>query len=193
MKELYLDTHAFHCPCNSNEVEEKLINFCSINPERFLFFLGTKFYIITYNPCIEFGDKYNLKKNLIDKIIKDNKIFDLYEVNRGVDLQKDLINFRIRNKSLRKYIEQVNFIYEDNRRKKYAITTRTRYLDSICNNEEIEENYKIAKQMLIDNEYNWLLNSLDELYYANKIYNEPIAEYHKSIEHIINTITKLTK
>lgn len=193
MKEFYLDIHATHCPCNNKEDKSNWAKFCELNPNRFLFFLGTKFILITYNACMNMGDEYDFKKTLIDKVITDNKVFEYYDVNRGVNVQDNLRDFRIRNKALRKHIEQINFIYWDNAGKKYAITTRTKYLDAICNQEEIDTNYNEAKEMLTKNEYDWLLEPLKNLYYANKVYNENEAEYHKTIDHLINSINQLTK
>ncbi len=139
------------------------------------------------------GDQYAFKKDLIDRVIVDNKVFNYFELDRGVDVEKTLKDFRIRNRTLKKYIQQVNFIYYDNAKKIYAITTKTKFLDAIFNQDEIDKNYILAKDFLLKNEYNWLLNQLDLLYYNNQIYNESSAEYCKSVDHIINKINQLTK
>jgi hypothetical protein len=55
---------------------------CELNPERFLFLVENKFVLITYNTCMNFGDQYEYKKKLIDKVIEHNKVFDYYELNR---------------------------------------------------------------------------------------------------------------
>lgn len=174
MVELYLDLHANHCPDNSKNEKTQWANVCTLNPNRFLFFLGTKFILITYNSCMNSGDKYDFRATLIDTLIKRDRIFDVYEVNRGVNV-KDI---RTIKQKLEKYgkdivvedIEQINFIYQDNAGKKYAITTTAKYSDAICNQKEIDENYKAAKEMLEKNKYEWLLEPLEELYNANKIY-----------------------
>jgi hypothetical protein len=142
---------------------------------------------------MDMGDQYAFKKDLIDRVIVDNKVFNYFELDRGVDVENTLKNFRIRNRTLKKYIQQVNFIYYDNAKKIYAITTKTKFLDAIFNQDEIDKNYKLAKDFLLKNEYNWLLNQLDLLYYNNQIYNESSAEYCKSVDHIINKINQLTK
>jgi hypothetical protein len=142
---------------------------------------------------MDMGDQYAFKKDLIDRVIVDNKVFNYFELDRGVDVENTLKNFRIRNRTLKKYIQQVNFIYYDNAKKIYAITTKTKFLDAIFNQDEIDKNYKLAKDFLLKNEYNWLLNQLDLLYYNNQIYNESSAEYCKSVDHIIKKINQLTK
>ena len=68
-----------------------------LNPERFLFFLGNQFFLITYHSCLS-HDKYDFKKSLIEQLIGKYKIFERWNVNRGVNTEKDLKDFRIRNK-----------------------------------------------------------------------------------------------
>lgn len=192
MKEYYIDTHLNQC-IESKKIDNYYGRYCELNPNRFLFFLKTNFFLITYNNCISHYDHLEFKKMLIERIIGNNKLFEYYEVNRGVDVNDDFKNFRIRNQSLRKYIQQINFIYNNAAGKKYAITTKTKYIDSICNQEEIKTNYNNAKDFLIKNEYDWLLPELEELYYKNTLFNDNVAEYHKTIEHLINSINQLTK
>lgn len=190
MKEHFIDNHSELC----KQLDSKHgFGYCELNPERFLFFLGTKFILITYYDCIAYVSegKYGFKEKLIKKVIDDNKIFEYYEVNRSVDLERDLKNFRIRHKALKKYIEQVNFIYRDMVGKKYAITTRIKYLDSICNQDEIKNNYEAAKIFLTENNYDWLLESLDELYYANRLYHNNSAVNYKTIAGLVKEIKQL--
>jgi len=190
MKEFYLDAHTAYCIDNRAHF---FGSFCELNPVRFIFFVETKFVLITYYGCMNCGDHLEFKKSLIEKVIKDNKIFDLYEVNKSVNISKDLTDFRIRNKSLKKYIEQVNFIYYDNSNRSFAITTRIKYLESICNQEEINENYKEAKIFLEKNKYAWLLPELNKLYKANMLDGENELDYHLTIDQLVNSINKLTK
>lgn len=138
-------------------------------------------------------DEYDFKKWLVKKVIDDSQIFDLYEIERGVNVKSTLQEFRIRNQSLRKQIQQVNYIYLDASSKEYAITTTLDYLDWLCNQDDIDQNYTAAKELIIKNQYDWLLPQLDKLYIANKVYNENETEYCKSIDHIIQEINKYTK
>lgn len=138
-------------------------------------------------------DEYDFKKRLVKKVIDDSQIFDLYEIERGVDVKSTLQEFRIRNQSLRKQIQQVNYIYSDATGKEYAITTTLDYLDWLCNQDDIDQNYEAAKDMITKNQYDWLLPQLDQLYFSNKVYNQHETEYCKSIDHIIQEINKYTK
>lgn len=196
MKEFYLDLHSETCSCHPDNKEKKTYwsDFCEYNPERFLFFIGNKFALITYHNCISFYDKYDFKKSLIDKAIKNSKVFQKWEVNRGVSVSSELKDFRLKNKELRKYIQQVNYLYRDASGKQYAITTKTDYLDSICNQDIIDENFKTAEEYLKSKEYDWLLTELKDLYRANIVVrNYDDLEVFKTTEHLIKSINQLTK
>lgn len=192
MKEFYIDLHSQFCPCGKNKELQWYETYCELNPERFLFFVGTKFILVTYHKCLQ-SDEYDFKKDLINSCIENNKILERWEINRGVNIEKDLKDFRIRNQSLRKYIEQVNYLYSDICGEKYGITTRTKYLDAICNQEEIDKNYLEAKEFIMKSKYEWLLEQLTELYNINRVWDANETEYHKTIEHLVQSINQLTK
>jgi hypothetical protein len=195
MKELYLDKHTPNCllyPNRDNVEMNQFSNYCALNPERFLFFLGTDFYLITYHSCLEYGDKYEFKKDLIEQVIKKTKTFDIYELERGFHITS-LRDYKRKTQTLKKYFKQVNFVYQDNANREFAITTQTKHSDVFCNQEEINNNFNIAKEMLIKNEYDWLLGSLSKLYSYNRVFNGTKVEYFKTIEHIYRTINEATK
>lgn len=193
MRELYLDQHSIICHCGNGKNPKGIQRFCEINPTRFLFFLGTKFILITYHQCMEHLQEYDFKKQLINQVIEDNNIFEFYEVQKSVNVADTLREFRIRNQALKNKIQQVNYLYEDLCGKQYAITTTIDYFDWLCNQDEIDQNFEDAKDTMLKKEYNWLLPQLKELYLANKVYNQSETEYHKTIEHIIKSINQITK
>lgn len=178
MKENYLDQHSSFC--NSQ---------CCISyPERFLFFAGNKFFLITYHSCLNHGDQYQFKKDLIELVLKKTKVFERYEVNRGVSITKELRNFRIRNQALRKTIKQVNFIYSGNNGYEYAITTTADFLETISNESVIKEAYEEAKLFLEQKGYDFLLEDLRQLYFSNLVYDNSDTEVSKTIDHIVSII-----
>lgn len=188
MKEQFLEEHTTLCKNNTSIYGQK---FCNHNPERFLFFVGNKFVLVTYHRCMEFGDRYDFKKFIIESVIKNSKIFELYKVERSVNVNQELKDFRIKNKSLRKHIQQVNFMYADNSGKSYAITTKTPFIDWICNQQEIDNNFKDAKDYLIEKEYKWLIPELDDLYKYNYVYNCDDVEMSKTIDALVKSIHQL--
>lgn len=197
MKEHYIDMHLDDCPSHPDYKKDHgewlcLNSFCELNPDRFLFFLGNDFYLITYHMCLNRYDEYDFKVSLVEAIIKRYKIFDLYKVNKSVNIDKDLKNFRIKNQALRKYIKQVNYIY-GGFGKEYAITTTVDYIKSIVNQEIIYENYKKAKEYLEQNKYLWLIEKLDKLMQMNYLSQPTDVEYFKTIDYLIHSINNLTK
>jgi hypothetical protein len=190
MKEFYLEEHSWSCPCNIEATPLQWKKFCELNPERFLFLVENKFVLITYNKCMNFGDQYEYKKKLIDKVIQHNKVFDYYELNR-IDVEKDLRDFRIRNIALKKYIRQVNYLYYNNAGKKFAITTDVPYIETLAKTSELRKNYDDAMEFLKNNEYNYLLNDLRDLFCANTYNNNYEAQYIKTIDHLVKEINKL--
>ena len=185
MKEFYLDTHSNLC---SSKKESYFSSYCKLNPQRFLFFLGNDFFLITYYNCMSHSG-YDFKKSLIEEVCQKNKIFRRYEVNISVNVERDLKDFRIRNKELRKYISQVNYLYYDGAGKEYAITTLTNYKKRLFdNNDTILKNYQMAKEYLGQKEYHWLLPQLDELFYANCLRFCDEVEIFKAKEHLLKRI-----
>jgi hypothetical protein len=198
MVEYYIDSHSNDCLSynekynNVNDEMKSLVfnsyDVCNRNPKRFLFFIKNKFIIITYHSCILYGQSHlDFKQELIKKIIVNNKIYNKFEIGR-VHLDVVLKEYRLRNKNLKKYHDEINYIYSDNAGKQYAICNEIPFIDSICNQDEILENYKIAKEYLIKNGLEYLLEDLDELYYSNHHFEFDKIEIFRTIDHLVNNL-----
>lgn len=185
MKEKYIDYHT--TICQKNKFEH---SYCVKNPQRILIYLKTNFHLITYHSCINY-DRIDFAKELITNTVENFKLFETYEIYRGYELEKDIKEFRIRNKNLRKKVMEVNYIYSNCTRKKWAITTEVDFFDALCNNELIIKNYKKASDFLKENHYDWLQEDLTELWHMN---HYPLSEYecYKTIDHLIKSINTLT-
>lgn len=180
MKELYIDKHSEFCL----DVEHK---YCDTNPERFLFFLGNQFFLVTYHNCMAY-DVHDFEMSLIKKVCVKYKILSRWDINRGININRDLNDFRIRNKELKKYIYQVNYIYQNAAGIEYGITTLTEYIETICNQDIIYQNYISAKELIKNNQYDWLLPKLERLFHANTFYVSNNTVFFKTTEHIIKYI-----
>lgn len=191
MKELYIDLHSEPCLARK-DTRSDFGHECDIYPERFLFFLGNDFQLITYHSCM-CGHEYDFKKYLLETTLKKHKVLERWKVNKGVHIDKDLRDFRIRNKDLKKYIQQVNYIYRNAAGKKFAITTLTPYVDAIFNQDIIDANYKASDEFLKGKGYDWLREELYELHCANYIGICDDVEVFKTVEHLISRINQLTK
>jgi hypothetical protein len=192
MKEFYLDEHSWSCPCNIEATPLQWKKMCELNPERFILFIKNRFVLITYNTCMNGGSHIDYKKELIDQIIKHNKVYDFYEINKSVDIDQNFKDFRIRNIALKKYIEQVNYIYSNSAGRKFGITTDLLYLDAIKGQDELDDNYKQALEFIEKTEYKFLIKELRDLYFANKLRNNHEAQYIKAVDHLVKEINKLT-
>lgn len=200
MVECYIDSHSDYCLAVDERYkklndEHKVLSFnsfeiCNMNPERFLFFIKNRFLIITYHRCIHNGFTHiEFKQDLINKVITKNKIYNKFDIER-VHLDTILKDYRLRNKNLKKYHNEINFIYSDATGKQYAITNTIPFMDSICNQDEILSNYKICKDYLIKNGLDYLMKELDELYNYNHHYEFDKVEIFKTIDHLIDNIKK---
>lgn len=187
MKEFYLDSHSTICKVQP----EKYFQWCDQRPERILLFLDNRFFIVSYHSCLA-HDKYDFIKTIIESAITNNKIYEKYEVNRGVSVSDDLKEWRLRNTPLRKYVQQVNYLYSDNAGKSYAITTKVKYIDAICDQEAIRKNF-IDAELFIQNKYPWMKKQLEELYVANLLSDDYEVSHIKAIDHLIDSINQLTK
>ena len=191
MKEFYLDQHSSICESRYMKDDNPWINFCQENVQDFLFYLKGNFFLVKYHMCLETGCKYDWLIMLIDSIIKNNKIYDRYQVNKSVDLDKDLKDWRIRNIPLRKTFREVNYIYQDGAGKEYCITTAIPYEEAIIRQEVKDDNYKIAMQYLKDTQQEHLMERLSNLAYDNTIHNYYDINVVKETEHLVKQINKL--
>ncbi len=189
MRGFQLTEHSFLC--ERQDKSHWLNDICDLNPERFLFYLNGQFALITYNKCLEFGNHLNYKQDLIDKIITQNKIYDIWDVER-VNIEMALQNYR-RTNHLKKYISQVNYIYSNNAGKEYCITTRVKFVDALINNDALIKNYKAGIISLEEKKLDYLLPQLEKLYKANIFYCDSEIEICKTIDHLVTQINKLTK
>lgn len=198
MKEYYLDLHTDECLARRNRPRDKtdyfdgFRHFCDHNPERFLFYLNGEFYIICYHTCITYGNDYDVKIALIKRTIEKHKVYELYDIDKGWDVNGALRNFRIRNESLRKFTKEINYIYSNAAGKLYAITTTVKYIDAICDQDKLDANYREAKEYL-KNTHEYLLDDLDELHRHNYLMCGTPAEHVKSIDHLVKLINQKTK
>jgi len=186
MKEFFLDEHSNYCIIQQ-EKGGWFKDTCKHNPHRFLFFAINQFVLVTYYTCLHSGGEYDFKMQLIDSAIGNTKIINFYDIKRSITVDDKLRDFRIRNKALKKTIQQVNYVYYDNAMKKYAITTTCDFMEILFDQEKIKENYKIALKFLQENEYLNLIPQLEELFLQN-YYHVSEAETIKTIDHLINTI-----
>jgi hypothetical protein len=187
MKEYLLGEHSKSCDGFVSHCG--YYNHCNMNPERFLFFFNSEFYLVTYFACLHGGEKYTFRQEILESL--NEKIFpsDKYYFRR--DAEKDLRDFRIRGIKLQKYIYQVHYKYCDNAKKIFVLTSTTKYLDRILDNQKIKDSHEVAYNRLTELGLKYMHDELFDLYCANN-YDVRESEIVKNIEHLIQTIKKET-
>lgn len=192
MKEIVTEAHTESCIERSKRQSVLFSNYCcGDNPERFLFFAGNKFFLITYNKCLSgYENTYDFKMDIVKSVIEKHKILPAYETYRGVDVEYELRHFRLRNRQIRKKVTQFNYIYESASGKEYAIATETDFVSTIFNQDLIRKNYEDSLLFLEKNGYTWLVDDIKRLYSANRFLPCDDIEYCKTIDHLLILIKK---
>lgn len=185
MKAFYLDDHSKFCKPSVSGV----FNFCETNPKAFLFFVKNNFVLILYHRCLEYGDEYKFKKEIIESVLKNAKIKERHEVRKSVVYDDEFKSLRLRNKPLNKISYDVSYLYSDSAGKQYAIVTEIEILDKVANHDELKKSYENALMMLKEKGYSYLEDQLTTLYHANCAYVEQIEKV-KTIDYLITKINK---
>lgn len=185
--------------CTCKKGNEWYVTPCGIN--AFIFYHNLEFYLITSNTCLHINnleDKSSIIHEILEKSKNSEYTGSVYNDGR-MNLDKSLKENRLRNLSLSRNVNEVNFIYKyirDNTLK--CITHYVKYEDLAYGQEKLKYNYNKAKDYLIANGFNNLLdgvNGLKNLYESNKIENGYNIELQSSlsIDHLVKTIKKEIK
>ena len=194
MKEIILDVHSTYCEIQTKQEQNKKnewADYCIRTPKKVLFMAGNQFYFVTYFTCMEQGAKLDFIQDIIKQCLGSTKIFERYAVER-TNVNDDLKEFRIRGKVLKKYIEQINYLYQNADGREYAITTKANYMEAIVNDDLLKENYEIAKKFFEGKNDKYFLEELKDLYLANCLWVDDI-EVIKSVDNLIDKINNNLK
>ena len=164
---------------------------CDMNPEVLIIFASEEFWIIRYHKCTMRGwSKHDVAEYIMHKIYKKTNITGLYDnTAKSVWLNEELKNFRIRNIQLRKYINQVNYIY-GNAVRNYAVVSQIKYLDHICSCEKIDADKEATIKYLYENGLNEYIKEVEQLAEFNYVYHYNDVEISKTIDEIVCQINK---
>lgn len=187
MKYFYLDFHSDFCKHQHPDG----VDYCEQNPVHFLLFVKNKFILIDYHCCMNGGDHIEWKKQMIDSLIKNSKIFPKYELGKSIRVKEELKDFRLRNQHLRKWVYQVHYLYGSNNYTEYCIASKVKYMDALCDAEEIEKNFDEAREYLSKYKNPSLIKELERLYFANPVWDIDEIEICKTVDHIVDSINKL--
>jgi hypothetical protein len=183
MIDIYLDEHTHYCSTNGR---------CH-NISYVLLFIKNKYLIVRYNSCQNQFSHLDYKQDLIKRIVSDNKIFELYEVEREKYSYNDFCIWGKLNLPLKKSAKQVNYIYFDNAGKQYAITTKTDFFDEIFSQNERDIAFIKAKDYLQNMGLDCLIDNLKQLHQVNSINEINDIVIVKTIDNLLKSIHQQIK
>ena len=191
MIQIVLDQHTDSCLATKQKMLgtqfESWSRYCQSNPNHFLFFAGSDFYLLTHFACLEKHSHLDFKRDVVKQVFSRHSDLAWYEVaseRLGEDRFKDFATY---GTSLQESIMQVNYIYSDAAGLKYCITTETAFIEAFCNLEKVQENAGKAIEYLKTNRLEYLCPQVEELLENN------IRGLRKSDAVIIKTINQITK
>lgn len=115
----------------------------------------------------------------IEIMLESSKHKWVLDVNRSVNMDREFKNYRIRGARLKKWVDEVNFLYYDNAGREYAVTTKIKFTEDLVNQTKLEAEYKKAKDFLEEGAFSSLRfsESIENIYKKNKMYISPHEEY----------------
>ncbi len=198
MKHIIIDQHANLCHCHKDSKEEKcwLSNYCTLNPERFLFFHDNDFHVITYFKCMTYGNHNDFKEELLSIFIGKYSKAEVYDLSRSWEVEGALKESRLRGVEFNVHLHEINYVYSDVTGKEYAIAVKRDLNHKLISNDTIEKNYELALNKINSDENlkgsKYLKDKLKELKHHNMIYISD-AEVIKSTKHLITKFKKQIK
>lgn len=191
MKHLILDEH-ISCCNNSHERGMGRSWYTDV------LFCDGEYIILEYCGC-QMGYSWNTSDFMMYTVAKitggNHKPFR--DVDKSIHLTDELKELRLRGVKVREYVEEVNYIYEDNARKEYCVSTRKPFLDRLVDNDAINNDEEKVKKYINENwsgrkgERQFLLSQVQRLSMWN-YYRVDEREIVKTIEHLRLTIKRRT-
>ena len=180
MKTFYLSEHSTYC---HNP-------YCDAMPEEFIFFMANRFIHLKVHGCL--WGRIDDKLDLVKRITKNSNLYSIYDVDKKYDIERVLHKCIDTGEFINRSIFTINYLYQSSRYEISAICTTSNVVEEFMNNDVIEQNYHDAKQWLIDNKKDYLIDSLEKLYYHNTIRIDDSCAV-QTVDKLIKVIKKQIK
>lgn len=206
LKKYILDEHYWNCPCHPehpknpknydydqlDEWTQSMMLHCDLRPTQFLFYFLGDFHLVTYFRCMEKYDHLGAKEDMVGWVVKQSKHIYEYHgyVNRGRYAEKELKEFRLYQKALKKYWREVNYVYSDNAGKEFCIYTTIPFVDAIHDRMDWYKKMREVEAELKELDEPYLINQFDALCVANYQCAVNDTELVKSIDTLRMQISK---
>jgi hypothetical protein len=139
---------------------------------------------------MEYGDHIDMKLNVINSVLKNSNVKKYY-TQKSVHLDTHFKEVRLRNIELNIKLEHINFVYQDNARKKYCITTQIPLLDAMQNDELIISNAEKMIESLKGTSFECQIENVKQLRdYNLRQTSVSKIEFIKTTDHLIRDINK---
>jgi hypothetical protein len=198
MIRVHIDQHTEECLNNDIDVDlgfwmpsYNSHKMCKANYIDFIVLFNCDFHHVTIPKCLipsylSYPDqRLFLIENLFADMIKKEK----WQVYKSVKIDDHLKAAMNDSASLGELTTEVNFIYQNNAGKEFAIVTEKPKIDAILQSEQLRENYYIAQKYLIQNNKKEHLPLIKELYLLNVYYELKPALIFKTIEEFSKQLT----
>jgi hypothetical protein len=191
MIHIVLDKHSESCLATNEKLRgtelEGWSRYCQLNPQNFVFFAGSDFYLLTYFGCIEGYSHLDFKREVLKEIFGRYSDLEWYKVGNERYNDDRFKDFALYGTGLHESIRQVNYIYRDAVGMRYCITTEMPFIEAFFNLEKVEANAQKAIDYLKANRLDYLCSEVEQLLQYN------IIGLRKSDAVIIKTINQITK
>lgn len=206
LKKYIVDEHHWSCPCHPEhpknpknfdceEMDEwtrAMVLHCEIRPTQFMFYFLGDFHLVTYFYCMEKYDHLGAKEDMVGWVVKQSKHKNGYyfDINRGRYAEKELRQFRLHQKALKKYWKEVNYVYSDNAGKEFCIYTTIPFMDAIHDSMDWYKSRRDVESELMEMDNNYLIDQFKTLCRANYQCAVNDTELVKSIDTLRTQISK---
>lgn len=191
MKHINIDIHSGVTCIDDDTKYFNPRSFCSRNKDYFLFFFKQEFYLISYNSCIDGGNKYDFYVELLKKLDCQKFNTESHFIEKSVHLDRIFKENRLRGLQYKTHETEICYKYSDRAGKEYAITNEISYSFFIDNSFTYHEKYKKADdylEKLNDSNKEFLRGKLRSIYMDNYISAPSEIETVKTIDNLITKI-----
>jgi hypothetical protein len=181
MRNIVVKEH--HENCNLKG-DEKMHPYTICSTWQQVFYFNGEFVFIEMPRCNWSGSLMSDFEK-IEIMLENSKHKWILDVGRSANMDREFKNYRIRGTRLKKWVDEVNFLYYDNAGRQYAVTTKIKFTEDLVNQAKLEEEYKKAKDFLEEGAFSssWFSESVDDIYKENKMYISPFEEY-QTLKHL---------
>lgn len=183
MRNIVVTEHNEDCTCHG---DIRIHSHFICNTWQQVFYFNGEFVFLEMPSCVWNGtllSDFEKIEIILEKSKPNHK--NVWDVKRSMNMDIEFKNYRIRGARLRKWVDEVNFLYYDNAGRQYAVVTRTKFTEDLINQSKLKEEYEKAKDFLKEGMFSpsQFSESIDKIYKENYMFVSPYEEY-KTLSHL---------